>query len=262
MPRASVKTASWLPASGGVREDVDDEVAERRHRGTLPPPRAYRLRPWRTRSSSPTSRSPTATSRRFGESASRSPRARSSACSGRTARARRRPSRSSRATGGATAATATVLGFDPGAAPRELRERMGVVLQQSEFSPLLTVRETHRLFAGYFASPRDVDEVDRARRSGREARRPRQDALGRAEAAARPRRRARREPRARLPRRAHDGLRPGRATGRVGADPLAPLARHDDPAHDPLPRRGAAARRSRRRAPRRRDRPSRVRPPT
>jgi len=36
---------------------------------------------------------------------------------------------------------------------------MGVVLQQSELSPLLTVHETHRLFAGYFANPRDVDEV-------------------------------------------------------------------------------------------------------
>jgi ABC-2 type transport system ATP-binding protein len=55
--------------------------------------------------------------------------------------------------------SATVLGFDPGDAPRGLRERMGVVLQQSELSPLLTVRETHRLFAGYFANPRDVDEV-------------------------------------------------------------------------------------------------------
>ena len=54
---------------------------------------------------------------------------------------------------------ATVLGFDPGDAPRGLRERMGVVLQQSELSPLLTVRETHRLFAGYFENPRDVDEV-------------------------------------------------------------------------------------------------------
>jgi ABC-2 type transport system ATP-binding protein len=54
---------------------------------------------------------------------------------------------------------ATVLGFDPGVAPRGLRERMGVVLQQSELSPLLTVRETHRMFAGYFSNPRDVDEV-------------------------------------------------------------------------------------------------------
>jgi ABC-2 type transport system ATP-binding protein len=55
--------------------------------------------------------------------------------------------------------SATVLGLDPGTAPRELRERVGVVLQQSELSPLLTVRETHRMFAGYFANPRDVDEV-------------------------------------------------------------------------------------------------------
>ena len=54
---------------------------------------------------------------------------------------------------------ATVFGLDPGDAPRELRERVGVVLQQSELSPLLTVRETHRMFAGYYADPRDVDEV-------------------------------------------------------------------------------------------------------
>jgi len=54
---------------------------------------------------------------------------------------------------------AAVLGLDPGTAPRELRERIGVVLQQSELSPLLTVRETHRMFAGYYANPRDVDEV-------------------------------------------------------------------------------------------------------
>ena len=55
--------------------------------------------------------------------------------------------------------TATVLGHDPGTSPRDLRERIGVVLQQSEPSPLLTVRETHVMFAGYFAAPRDVDEV-------------------------------------------------------------------------------------------------------
>jgi ABC-2 type transport system ATP-binding protein len=55
--------------------------------------------------------------------------------------------------------TASVLGHDPGTSPRELRERIGVVLQQSEPSPLLTVRETHELFAGYYAAPRDVDEI-------------------------------------------------------------------------------------------------------
>jgi ABC-2 type transport system ATP-binding protein len=54
---------------------------------------------------------------------------------------------------------ASVLGHDPGEAPRALRERIGVVLQHSELSPQLTVRETHQLFAGYYAKPRDVDEV-------------------------------------------------------------------------------------------------------
>jgi ABC-2 type transport system ATP-binding protein len=53
----------------------------------------------------------------------------------------------------------SVLGHDPTDAPRELRERIGVVLQHSEFHPLLTVRETHQMFAGYYQGPRDVDEV-------------------------------------------------------------------------------------------------------
>lgn len=53
----------------------------------------------------------------------------------------------------------SVLGYDPGDAPRGLRERIGVVLQHSEPTPSLTVRETHLLFAGYYERPRDVDEV-------------------------------------------------------------------------------------------------------
>jgi ABC-2 type transport system ATP-binding protein len=53
----------------------------------------------------------------------------------------------------------TVLGFDPGRAERAFRERIGVVLQQSELWPVLTVREVHRIFAGYYTHPRDVDEV-------------------------------------------------------------------------------------------------------
>lgn len=52
-----------------------------------------------------------------------------------------------------------VLGFDPAEANGGFREQIGVVLQQSELPPVLTVRETHRLFAGYYAQPRDVDEV-------------------------------------------------------------------------------------------------------
>jgi ABC-2 type transport system ATP-binding protein len=54
---------------------------------------------------------------------------------------------------------ASVLGHDPGDAPRALRERIGVVLQQSEHPALLTVREVHQMFAGYYERPRDVDEV-------------------------------------------------------------------------------------------------------
>jgi ABC-2 type transport system ATP-binding protein len=52
-----------------------------------------------------------------------------------------------------------VLGFDPARAQRAYRERIGVVLQQSQLWSNLTVRETHRLFAGYYRDPRDVDEV-------------------------------------------------------------------------------------------------------
>jgi ABC-2 type transport system ATP-binding protein len=53
----------------------------------------------------------------------------------------------------------TVLGFDPGRAQRPFRERIGVVLQQSELWPGLTVHEIHRIFAGYYEQARDVDEV-------------------------------------------------------------------------------------------------------
>jgi ABC-2 type transport system ATP-binding protein len=53
----------------------------------------------------------------------------------------------------------TVLGNDPQRPRAEFRERIGVVLQQSELFPTLTVREVHRTFAGYYRRPRDVDEV-------------------------------------------------------------------------------------------------------
>jgi ABC-2 type transport system ATP-binding protein len=53
----------------------------------------------------------------------------------------------------------SVLGHDPGSSPRELRERIGVVLQHSESPANLTVREVHRMYAGYYSRPRAVDEV-------------------------------------------------------------------------------------------------------
>jgi ABC-2 type transport system ATP-binding protein len=58
-----------------------------------------------------------------------------------------------------TAGEVTVLGHDPQNPGPEFRQRIGVVLQQSELWPNLSVRETHRVFAGYYAHPRDIDEV-------------------------------------------------------------------------------------------------------
>jgi ABC-2 type transport system ATP-binding protein len=52
-----------------------------------------------------------------------------------------------------------VLGFDPAHASPGFRERIGVVLQQSQLWANLTVAETHRMFAGYYERPRDVEEV-------------------------------------------------------------------------------------------------------
>ena len=52
-----------------------------------------------------------------------------------------------------------VLGSDPERPAPDFRERIGVVLQQSQLWPNLTVRETHAIFAGYYRAPRDVDEV-------------------------------------------------------------------------------------------------------
>src|SRR5436309_1292495 len=52
-----------------------------------------------------------------------------------------------------------VLGHDPERPGPDFRERIGVVLQQSDLWPNLTVREAHAVFAGYYAKPRDVDEV-------------------------------------------------------------------------------------------------------
>jgi ABC-2 type transport system ATP-binding protein len=52
-----------------------------------------------------------------------------------------------------------VLGFDPARAESAYRERIGVVLQHSQLWANLTVAETHRMFAGYYEHPRNVDEV-------------------------------------------------------------------------------------------------------
>jgi ABC-2 type transport system ATP-binding protein len=53
----------------------------------------------------------------------------------------------------------SVLGHDPQSPGPDFRQRIGVVLQQSEVWANITVRETHWMFAGYYEHPRDIDEV-------------------------------------------------------------------------------------------------------
>ncbi len=58
-----------------------------------------------------------------------------------------------------TSGAVEVLGADPAQGGRAWRERIGIVLQQCELQPLLTVRETLSLYAGYFSRPLPIDET-------------------------------------------------------------------------------------------------------
>jgi ABC-2 type transport system ATP-binding protein len=58
-----------------------------------------------------------------------------------------------------TAGEVSVLGFDPGVRARELRERVGIVLQQTGIYRHIRVREALVHFAGMYPHPRDPDEV-------------------------------------------------------------------------------------------------------
>ena len=52
-----------------------------------------------------------------------------------------------------------VLGFDPAGTPRELRERVGIVLQQCGVQGDLTVAELVEMYGRYYRRGRPVDEV-------------------------------------------------------------------------------------------------------
>ena len=52
-----------------------------------------------------------------------------------------------------------VLGEDPASVGRDWRGRVGFVLQECRMEPLLTVRETLEMYAGYYEHPRDVAET-------------------------------------------------------------------------------------------------------
>jgi ABC-2 type transport system ATP-binding protein len=51
----------------------------------------------------------------------------------------------------------SVLGSDPGKPTRAWRERIGLVLQECELDPTLTVREIVTLFASFYPQPRPID---------------------------------------------------------------------------------------------------------
>jgi ABC-2 type transport system ATP-binding protein len=52
-----------------------------------------------------------------------------------------------------------VLGIDPARPDRAWRDRIGLVLQECELDPLLTVQQTLTLFAAFYERPRPIDEV-------------------------------------------------------------------------------------------------------
>jgi ABC-2 type transport system ATP-binding protein len=58
-----------------------------------------------------------------------------------------------------TAGEVSVLGQDPAAADGAWRDRVGVVLQESEPEPGLSVRECLAMYAGFYRAPRDIDET-------------------------------------------------------------------------------------------------------
>ncbi len=59
----------------------------------------------------------------------------------------------------ASSGTVEVLGADPAHAGSRWRERVGIVLQESQAEPGLTVLECLRLYAGYYRAPRPVHET-------------------------------------------------------------------------------------------------------
>jgi ABC-2 type transport system ATP-binding protein len=53
----------------------------------------------------------------------------------------------------------SVLGQDPATAGGAWRDRVGVVLQESQPEPGLSVRECLAMYAGFYRAPRDIDET-------------------------------------------------------------------------------------------------------
>jgi ABC-2 type transport system ATP-binding protein len=58
-----------------------------------------------------------------------------------------------------SAGEVSVLGVDPAHATREWRQRVGIVLQECRLTPELTVGEVVAQYAGFYPSPRGVDDT-------------------------------------------------------------------------------------------------------
>ena len=148
----------------------------------------------------------------------------------------------------------SVLGVDPQRGGTAWRERIGVMLQSSSLYPNLTVRESLGVFAGYYAHPRNPDEVIEIIELGDKA-----DARVRTLSGGQQRRldlglALIGDPELIFLDEPTTGFDPGarRTAWQTVAQPA--LAREDDPADHALPRRSCAARRPRRRSARRLDR--------
>ena len=193
-----------------------------------------------SRSPSTACASPTGRWRRSGGSTSRSRAARCSRCSARTAPERRRRWRSSRDSARATPARSPCSGTTPAARrPRHegaRRHRPAV----HRHRPLPDGgRDGRRCTPATTRSPRPVDEVIERRRADGEGRHARDQALGRAAAAAGRGHRAGRRPGAAVPRRADHRVRPVGAARGLGGGQEPGVARQDGPADDALHGRGA-----------------------
>ena len=161
----------------------------------------------------------------------------------RTAPARRRRSRSPRAS-----AAATPVRCGCSAPTRTGRAEPGATgsascCRSTGGLDLLTPREALASTAKAYSHPRAVDEVLAAVGPRGQGRHPHRRAERRPATAPRRGARHRRSPRAALPRRADHRLRPAGPPRLLGPHPLPRRRGHDDPAHDPLPRRGRAPRR-------------------
>lgn len=58
-----------------------------------------------------------------------------------------------------TSGEVSVLGYDPSKGERALKERIGIVLQETGVEPYLTVAEVVELYRGYFPHPRPLEEI-------------------------------------------------------------------------------------------------------